>query len=370
MKKNIIFVLIDGARVDRLKKSEKFNQISKDGFLFNNISTTFPYTVGAVNSIFTGMYGKENGVNSYYNVLELKKTSTTFTEILKKNGYFTCCDLLHKDVITKRGFDRHQVHDEYKDDLKKRHSDLIKNMVELKNSPFFCFLHFTNIHRETVSEVLKKYEWDDQEFYDKIDENVTRYDTIFEISCDYIKSIINTVNELDIKNETVMIFFSDHGTGLGERYGERNYGSFTYEETIRTFYLFIAENIQKNKISEKLHSSLDIFPTILDLADISRENIDLGTSLWKTLTNSSENEIEEKYTFSETGALHGPFPSPNKSNVFCIKNNRFKLIFCKDTEIWELYDLQIDPHEKNNVIDEDVNCKQELKEKLLDWINR
>jgi len=370
MKKNLIFVLIDGARVDRLKKSEKFSQISKEGFLFNNISTTFPYTVGAVNGIFTGMYGKENGVDAYYNVLELKETSTTFTEILKENGYFTCCDLLHKNIITERGFDWHQAHDEYKDNLGEKHSDLIKKIVKVKYSPFFCFLHFTDIHRETVSEVLKKYEWDDQEFYDKSEENIKRYDSVFDNSCDYARSIIDTVKELGISDNTIIVFFSDHGTGLGERYGERNYGSYTYEETIRTFYLFMGKDIPKNKISTKLHTSLDIFPTILDLAEINRDDVNPGTSLWKTLTNNSEDEIETRYTFSETGALHGPFPSPDKSNVFCIKNNRYKLIFFNDSEVWELYDLQNDPQEKDNMIDKNLECKQELKEKLFEWINR
>ena len=172
MKKNLIFVLIDGARVDKLDNSKKFQEICKHGFLFNNVTTTFPYTVGAVNGIFTGMYGKENGVDAYHNLLGLKDTSKTFTEILKEDGYFTCCDLLHENVISKRGFDIHQAHDEYNDDLEVKHSDLITDAVKKSGgSPIFCFLHFTNIHRETVSEVLKKYEWDDQEFYDNINEN-------------------------------------------------------------------------------------------------------------------------------------------------------------------------------------------------------
>ena len=50
---------------------------------------------------------------------------------------------------------------------------------------------------------------------------------------------MDTIKKLGIDNETIIVFFSDHGTGVGERFGERNYGSFTFEETIRSFYLFI-----------------------------------------------------------------------------------------------------------------------------------
>ncbi|MBM15541.1 MAG: sulfatase [Nitrospina sp.] len=369
MKKNLIFVLIDGARVDKLDKSDKFQEICKRGFLFNNVTTTFPYTVGAVNSIFTGMYGKENGVDSYYNLLGLKETSKTFTQILKQEGYFTCCDLLHENVISKKGFDIHQAHDEYHDDLVTRHSNMIRNALKKSgDSPFFCFLHFTNIHRETVSEILKKYEWDEQEFYDNINENEKRYNSIFNISCSYIKKIIESIDELGITDSTNMIFFSDHGTGLGERYGERNYGSFTYEETIRTFYLFLGKEIQENRISTKLHSSLDIFPTILDLSEIENTNSNNGKSLWSALNGGLEHE--EEYTFSETGALHGPFPSPDESNVFCIKSKKYKLIFFKNPDVWELYDLDNDPEEKNNLIDKNLDCLEELKERLVVWINR
>ena len=74
--------------------------------------------------------GKENGVDAYHNLLGLKDTSKTFTEILKEDGYFTCCDLLHENVISKRGFDIHQAHDEYNDDLEVKHSDLITDAVK------------------------------------------------------------------------------------------------------------------------------------------------------------------------------------------------------------------------------------------------
>ena len=371
MKKNLIFVLIDGARVDRLSESTEFNEIAKHGFLFDNVTTAFPYTVGAVNSIFTGRYGKENGVDGYYKVLDLKKTATTITEILKKNGYLTYCDLLHKNVITERGFDLHQAHDEYKDNLTEKHKNLLQNAFsEAKNSPIFCFLHFTNIHRETVSEVLKKYEWDDSEFYEDFENNSKRYDLVFKNACFYSRSIIETVKKLDKDNNTIIVFFSDHGTGLGERYGERNYGSYTYEETIRTFYLFLGKEIQKNKISSKLHSNLDIFPTILELCEIYNEKESVGRSLGKILTDESVEEFEDVYTFSETGALHGPFPSPEKSNVFCIKSNKYKLLYLEEPNIWELYDLHNDPKEKNNIIDKNFSFIEELKNKLLNWINR
>ena len=72
MKPNIIFVLLDGSRWDRLEISSKFEELKKEGFLFNNVSTVYPYTFASMNSIFTGLYGKENGVDAYYKMFRLK----------------------------------------------------------------------------------------------------------------------------------------------------------------------------------------------------------------------------------------------------------------------------------------------------------
>ena len=40
--------------------------------MLNNVTTAMPYTVGSLNVTFSGLYGKDNGVDAYYNVLKLK----------------------------------------------------------------------------------------------------------------------------------------------------------------------------------------------------------------------------------------------------------------------------------------------------------
>lgn len=371
MKPNIILVLLDGARVDRLELFPEFIDLQKKGTILTNVTTAIPYTVGSVNVTFSGMFGKENGVDGYYKVLELQKSVELISEKFHNAGYYTCCDLLHKNVIANRGFDIHQAHNEYEDDVMKLHPTFLKKIFSEKNEkPLFCFLHYTKIHTETVSEVLKKYEWDDVEFYEKIDENRVRYDKAFKNACQYAKMIQNTIEEIEEVGNTILIFFSDHGTGVGERYGERNYGSYTYEETIKTFYLFQGKKILKNKKLKKLHSNLDVYPTLLELCNISDNKERVGKSWKSILTNENSVESDDEYTYSETGALHGPFPSPEKSNVFCIKNKNKKLIYFEDPDRWELYDLESDSNELNNIYDQNDKDEKILKEKLLQWMNR
>ncbi len=371
MKKNIVFVLLDGARWDRLSISPEFIEMKNNGVLLTNITTTAPYTFASLNSIFTGLFGKENGVDAYYKMFRLKDSICFLPEILKNEGYFTSCNLISDKVISSRGFDLHTSHDEYKDNISDLHSNFIKKSFELaKERPIFTFLQFSRIHTVTVSEVLKDFQWDDEKFYNQKEKNLEKYDETFIEAGKYVKLIKKTVDNLGKSENTILIFFSDHGTGVGERFGERNYGVFTFEETIRTFYLFMGPEIKSNLENNDLLSTLNIFPTLLDILNINITNENVFSSFKPYLIGKLDSPIEEKVCFSETGGLQGPFPSPKKPNVFCVKNSKFKLMFYETTNEWYLFDLENDPNEKNNLVGNDLLIESQLKEKLLNWINR
>ncbi len=371
MKPNIIFILLDGARWDQLNKSKEFSKLAKEGILLDNVNTAIPYTIGSVNVTFSGLYGKENGIDAYYKMFRLKKSIKNLPEILKENGYFTACDLLVDKIIADRGFDIHQAHNEYEDDLLVRHPKIINECIKkAEGKPIFLFLHSTRIHTVTVSEVLKKYQWDEKTFYENKKKNLENYVKVFQEIGKYTQKIKEQIDNSKLKNNTILIFFSDHGTGIGERFGERNYGSFTYEETIRSFYLFIGDNIRKNIQTSSLRETIDILPTILDFCKISNGYNYPGESISSFLLGQKDKLSNKDYTFSETGALHGPYPSPKAPNVFCIKNSKYKLIYLKTPNEWKFFDLENDPNEICNIYDEKLETINEFKNKLLNWINR
>lgn len=75
-------------------------------------------------------------------------------------------------------------------------------------------------------------------------------------------------------------------------------------------------------------------------------------------------------TFTETGALHGPHPSPEESNVFCAKTDTHKIIYNKTTNKFELYDLVNDKYETTNLYGSGLLIETQLKNELLKWLNR
>ena len=114
-------------------------------------------------------------------------------------------------------------------------------------------------------------------------------------------------------------------------------------------------------------SSLDIFPTIIELAGLEID--DYCKNLHGiTLLPSSINNSEDRLIFSETGGLDGPWPSPKKHNIFSIRSNNEKLIYNDSNEKWEFYDLKNDPNELNNIYDENLEQVIFFKERLLHYL--
>ena len=128
--------------------------------------------------------------------------------------------------------------------------------------------------------------------------------------------------------------------------------------------------ISKNKNSDALLQTIDILPTILDLCKIDIPLKLDGKSFSSFLLNTEEKLSDTPYTFSETGGLQGPFPSPMEPNVFCIKSSNYKLIYFLSSSKWELYDIKKDPNEKNNIYNSGLEIEKILKENLLTWKNR
>jgi len=76
--------------------------------------------------------------------------------------------------------------------------------------------------------------------------------------------------------------------------------------------------------------------------------------------------LSGRFAFSETGGVEGPWPSPKEPNVKCIRNFKWKLIHNLTPDNWELYDLEKDPNENENLVDSFSNIVEKLKLKMSD----
>jgi arylsulfatase A-like enzyme len=365
-KKNLIVILIDGGRLDRALKSEVFTDISSKSVFFSQTITYAPHTIAAMHAVFSGSYGTRTGTNSYWSTFKFKKQKfKTLTEYLHDENYYTCADVINELVIPKQGFDDFFIHDELKDDLSLQHKDLLKTMKAHNGDGqnFFLYLHYSNIHTGIMNDVLKVYNNFSKEFFDNKEQNEKRYDKLFANAEKYLKSIMDEIKKLKLEDDSLILIMSDHGISIGEKFGERAYGTFCYDYTLRTFTYFLSEEFTSREIIQQIRT-IDFMPTILDFLKIPFDNnyekAD-GTSLMPLIRGSS---IPEQIAYSETGNPLDKKEPPKEPNTKSVRTSKWKLILNQYDDSRELYNLELDPNEEKNLFGTGEKIESFLWEKL------
>ena len=179
---------------------------------------------------------------------------------------------------------------------------------------------------------------------------------------------MNKIKDLGLLENSIILILSDHGTIVGEKIGERAYGAFCYDYTLKTFaYLYNAEITPRIISSQVRH--IDFMPTILEMLDIpintSFEKLD-GKSLMPIINGQN---IPEEFAFSETGNPLNEKAPPKTPNTKSIRNSKWKLIHNEHDNTKELYDLENDPSEENNLIGKNFEIEKELSKELLKYTN-
>ena len=365
-KKNLILILIDGGRLDRALKSEVFTDISSKSVFFSQTITYAPHTIAAMHAVFSGSYGTRTGTNSYWSTFKFKKQKfKTLTEYLHDENYYTCANVINELVIPRQGFDDFFIHDELKDDLSLQHKDLLKTMKTHNDDGqnFFLYLHYSNIHTGIMNDVLKVYNNFSKEFFDNKEQNEKRYDVLFDNAEKYLKSIMDEIKKLKLEDDSLILIMSDHGISIGEKFGERAYGTFCYDYTLRTFTYFLSEEFTSREIIQQIRT-IDFMPTILDFLKIPFDNnyekAD-GTSLMPLIRGSS---IPEQIAYSETGNPLDKKEPPKEPNTKSVRTSKWKLILNQYDDSRELYNLELDPNEEKNLFGTGEKIESFLWEKL------
>ncbi|MFC4870866.1 sulfatase [Negadavirga shengliensis] len=164
-----------------------------------------------------------------------------------------------------------------------------------------------------------------------------------------------------LADNTIVIYLSDQGFYLGEHgwFDKR----FMYEESFRTpMVMRYPGVIEAGSISDDLVMNIDLAPTILDAARIEIPAAMQGESFLPVLTNSQASGRDALYYHYYENGEHAVSPH------FGVKTDRYKLMrFYNRVESWELFDLENDPSEMNNVYGQEayVAVEKEMKERLL-----
>lgn len=172
--------------------------------------------------------------------------------------------------------------------------------------------------------------------------------------------ILDELENLGLRDETAVFFTADHGEFTGaHRMNDK--GPAMYEDIYNVPFFAHIPGIDRSGQTAEFVSILDIPATILDLAGLDSSKVEDGRSLLD-LVQLERGEELEPWRDDIILEFHGHhFPLQQRA----LRTRDYKLIFSPES-CSELYDLNRDPHELNNVYDTPVysDVRRELETEL------
>lgn len=178
-----------------------------------------------------------------------------------------------------------------------------------------------------------------------------------------INSILDAVDQMGLRNNTIVIYTSDQGFYLGEHgwFDKR----FMYEESFSTpLMIRYPGKIKPGTNVNAMVMNIDLAPTLLDYAGVAVPGDMQGESM-KGLLEGKQGRPWREYLYYH----YYEYPLSHKvAKHFGVKSSRYKLIrFYDPVQSWELFDLKKDPTEMHNVYADPSYRKVvvEMKKQLL-----
>ncbi|MDY6773781.1 MAG: sulfatase [Candidatus Nanohaloarchaea archaeon] len=391
MPPNIVLFVMDSARPDGFgcygspsDSSPYTDRLAESGVKFTNAYAAGGHTPISHAGLFTGYYPSKVGATGENPVLD---SDHTLARELSEEEYETLGILaaahISEDAGYASGFDDYiHVHQRYSrysfnPDLAldtalnriwgRRDRTLFMTRLARKklrevSEPFFLFMNYQTSHRPYRAPfwIRKKFEHDGgdpkktrelmnlpaNEIEEKLGSEIemdeddwklikSRFHAVLHRTDRKLGSIMNALKEEEMFEDTIFIVTSDHGDEFGEH--DLFSHGYLYETNIRVPLVISGPGIPEGVEYDGLTSHLDLLPTFVSYSESE------GKSIFPLEEHDRDHIISE-----ETSSK-------------AIRNDSYKLIHRKDSED-ELYNLDEDPGEHENLI----RSKEEVRDRLVD----
>ena len=156
-------------------------------------------------------------------------------------------------------------------------------------------------------------------------------------------SIVQTLEQRGMLDNTVIIFTSDHGEALGDHGHIQKWTM--YDVAVKVPLLVWAPGRIQNGTTDALVQLMDVAPTILDLVSIPIPKGWQARSFNPLLTDTNAPAIRDA-VYAELTRGH----IQTASEFICMRRDeRYKLVWYLGEDNGEFYDLQEDPNELHNL---------------------
>jgi arylsulfatase A-like enzyme len=167
-----------------------------------------------------------------------------------------------------------------------------------------------------------------------------------------IKPIADELKALGLYDKTMLVITADHGEAFGE-HGLYGHGYALFDEFNHVPLIIKMPYAKEGKRIKELAQSIDIMPTILEMAGIEVPHQAQGKSLVSLMNGANTSPLNE-YIFAEI--------PQGKS----IRSQEWKLLVNSNGEK-DLFHIRLDPQERHNVYSTNKPIAKKLEAELKKW---
>jgi arylsulfatase len=378
----VVLITLDALRPDHLgcygypvNTSPNIDAFAKEGAAFTNAFAQASFTAPALASLMVSRYPSSGGVFDFGDTIP--EGIETLTSLLKKNNFATGFFSSHTGLATIKGFE--QSFDDFytiwtfseNKKLTVKAADINPRIMKWldahKRKKFFIWIHYLEPHyplapaakyRSLIASQFKgkkpvevpisaDYQYGfggipgrlaaaynnrtDLNFYLEL------YDASIRYADSQVGEVLRCLKKLGLYDNSLIILSADHAESLGEHGQYFSHGFLLYDELLRVPLVIKAARAgTPGEKVQALAQHIDIAPTIADFLGIPQPKSMIGESLLPGLRNGFDRNNSRSFS-----AL-----SPD---VAAIRADGWKLIY-DHRKGYELYDLQVDPGELNNLV--------------------
>jgi arylsulfatase A-like enzyme/Tfp pilus assembly protein PilF len=358
----ILLVSIDTLRADHLPvygyrkvKTPAIDALGADGVVFERAYSHAPQTLPAHASLLSGRLPFETGVRDNVGFV-VKDSERMLSEMLSDRGFATGAVVssyaLRKETGINQGFAFFEdatppgSPDKGKG-LLQRDGGISERIAErwlesTRTRRAFLFLQLSEPHKPYAPPArFAEY---------------TPYDGEIAYADEIVGRLVKYLKTHQLYDQTTIILVSNHGEGLGD-HGEQEHGLFVYEEDVRVpLIVKQAAGEGAGRRVQDVVQHVDLVPTILDLARAPVPGNLSGQSLKPLLDGTGGLPGRIVYSESLYGLYHFGW-----SGLTSVTDGRYRFIKAPNEE---LYDLQADPVERENLASTRADVKAGLRDAL------
>lgn len=371
---NVVFVLVDTLRADRLgvygyerATSPTIDQLANTGIRFANHLTQSSWTKTSMASIWTAMYPNRTGILRFDHAIP--QSALLPAEILKDAGYITAGIWRNGWVAPTFGFEQgfeiyhrpeigapiESVRRESKNPYAKLAGsdiDATDGAIEFlrtnKSDRFFLYIHYMDAHQYLSDETSAIFGTSYSDLYDNSIHWTDRQ----------IRALTNALDELGLREKTILVIASDHGEAFQE-HGNEGHAKDLYREVIYTPWIVsLPFSLERGIVIDAMSENVDVWPTILDLlGEAPPDGIDGRSRLPEILSlagveGGAEPVGPPRPSYAQLDRTWGKADAEADPLIaVTVANRRFMRSFGKRESV-QLYDTRADPREQKNLLAE------------------